>query len=90
MKSTNAITKPQILLTGGLGYIGSHTAVELIAAGYEVVIADNLCNTRIEVLDGIEEIAGVRPVFEQVDLSDKAATHAPSCPISGIPPALPG
>lgn len=76
MKSTNAITKPQILLTGGLGYIGSHTAVELIAAGYEVVIADNLCNTRIEVLDGIEEIAGVRPVFEQVDLSDKAATHA--------------
>jgi UDP-glucose 4-epimerase len=59
-----------------LGFIGSHTAVELIAAGYEVVIADNLSNTRIEVLDGIEEISGVRPVFEKVDLSDKAATHA--------------
>ena len=62
-----------ILLTGGLGYIGSHTAVELIASGYEVVIADNLSNTRIEVLDGIEKISGVRPVFEQTDLSEKAA-----------------
>ena len=74
----SAIQNPQsaILLTGGLGFIGSHTAVELIAAGYEVVIADNLSNTRIEVLDGIEEIAGVRPIFEKVDLSDKSATHA--------------
>ncbi len=66
----------KILLTGGLGYIGSHTAVELIAAGYEVIIADNLSNTRIEVLDGIAQISGVRPVFEKVDLSDKAATQA--------------
>lgn len=74
LKST--AIKPQILLTGGLGYIGSHTAVELIAAGYEVIIADNLSNTRIEVLDGIAQISGVRPVFEKVDLSDKAATHA--------------
>jgi UDP-glucose 4-epimerase len=64
--------KPTILLTGGLGFIGSHTAVELIAKGYEVIIADNLSNTRIEVLDGIEAIAGVRPVFEKIDLSEKA------------------
>ena len=64
-----------ILLTGGLGYIGSHTAVELIAKGFDVVIADNLSNTRLEVLDGIEAISGVRPIFEKVDLSDKKATQ---------------
>ena len=64
-----------IMLTGGLGYIGSHTAVELIEAGYRVVVVDNLCNSRIEVLDGIERITGVRPVFERVDLSDKSAVH---------------
>lgn len=71
----SAIRKPHstILLTGGLGYIGSHTAVELMASGYTVVIADNLSNSRIEVLDGIEEIAGKRPVFEPIDLSEKAA-----------------
>jgi UDP-glucose 4-epimerase len=62
-----------ILLTGGLGYIGSHTAVQLIKEGYGVVIADNLSNTRMEVLDGVERITGVRPVFEQVDLADKTA-----------------
>lgn len=65
--------KSKILLTGGLGFIGSHTAVELIAKGYEVIIADNLSNTRIEVLDGIEAISGIRPVFEKVDLSEKTA-----------------
>ena len=53
----------KILVTGGTGYIGSHTAVELIEAGYEVVIIDNLSNSNIEVLDGIEAITGVRPVF---------------------------
>lgn len=62
-----------ILLTGGLGYIGSHTAVALIEGGYTVVIADNLCNTRIEVLDGIAKITGVRPIFEKIDLRDKNA-----------------
>ncbi len=60
-----------ILLTGGLGYIGSHTAVQLIEEGYGVVIADNLSNSRLEVLDGIERITGRRPGFEQVDLSEK-------------------
>jgi UDP-glucose 4-epimerase len=72
-KSQITNRKSTILLTGGLGFIGSHTAVELIAKGYEVIIADNLSNTRIEVLDGIENISGVRPVFEKIDLSEKAA-----------------
>ena len=67
--------KQTILVTGGTGFIGSHTTVELIEAGYEVVIVDNLSNSKIEVLDGIEKITGVRPAFEQVDLRDKAATE---------------
>jgi UDP-glucose 4-epimerase len=62
--------KPIVLVTGGTGYIGSHTAVELIQDGYEVVIVDNLSNSRIEVLDGIESITGVRPHFENFDLCD--------------------
>lgn len=61
----------QILVTGGAGYIGSHTAVELINAGYEVVIVDNLSNSGIESLDGIEKITGIRPAFEQFDLVEK-------------------
>jgi UDP-glucose 4-epimerase len=60
----------KILVTGGTGYIGSHTAVELIEDGYHVIIVDNLSNSGIEVLDGIEEITGVRPVFEKVDVCD--------------------
>lgn len=68
--------KQTILVTGGTGFIGSHTTVELIEAGYDVVIIDNLSNSKIEVLDGIEKITGVRPAFEQVDLRDKAATEA--------------
>lgn len=60
--------KQTILVTGGTGFIGSHTSVELIEAGYEVVIVDDLSNSKIEVLDGIEKITGVRPAFEQVDL----------------------
>ncbi len=59
----------KILVTGGTGYIGSHTVVELQNSGCEVVIADNLSNSKIEVLDGIEAITGVRPLFEKVDLS---------------------
>ena len=58
----------QILVTGGTGYIGSHTAVELQNAGYEVIIVDNLSNSSLEVLDGIEKITGIRPTFEQFDL----------------------
>ncbi|MEY4460332.1 MAG: hypothetical protein RL429_321 [Bacteroidota bacterium] len=65
-----------VLVTGGLGYIGSHTAVDLIARGYRVVLADNLNNTRAEVLDGIEAISRVRPEWVNVDLADRAATEA--------------
>ncbi|MDO9614680.1 MAG: UDP-glucose 4-epimerase GalE [Bacteroidota bacterium] len=58
----------QILVTGGTGYIGSHTAVELQNSGFEVIIVDNLSNSSLEVLDGIEKISGIRPAFEQFDL----------------------
>ena len=61
----------KILVTGGTGYIGSHTCVELIASGHEVVILDNLYNSSIDVLDKIETISGVRPVFYKVDILDK-------------------
>jgi len=62
--------KKLVLVTGGTGYIGSHTAVELQQSGYDVVIVDNLSNSNIEVLDGIEKITGIRPAFEQFDLCD--------------------
>ena len=67
--------KQTILVTGGTGFIGSHTSVELIEVGYEVVIVDNLSNSKIEVLDGIEKITGVRPAFEQVDLCNYKAAE---------------
>ncbi len=60
----------KILLTGGLGYIGSHTAVELLENGHDVVIVDNLSNSKIEVLDKIEKIAGKRPSFYEIDVCD--------------------
>lgn len=60
----------KILVTGGTGYIGSHTVVELQQAGYEVVIVDNLSNSSIDVLDGIEKITGIRPAFENIDCVD--------------------
>ena len=53
--------KELILVTGGTGYIGSHTAVELINEGYDVVIVDNLVNSTTDSLDGIEQITGIRP-----------------------------
>ncbi|MCH8554963.1 MAG: UDP-glucose 4-epimerase GalE [Schleiferiaceae bacterium] len=59
----------KILITGGLGYIGSHTAVALIEKGHTPVVVDNLSNTRIDVLEGIEKITGVRPEFHQLDLA---------------------
>ena len=68
--------KQTLLVTGGTGFIGSHTTVELQQAGYNVVIVDNLSNSKIEVLDGIEKITGVRPAFEQVDLREKDAVEA--------------
>lgn len=67
--------KQTILVTGGTGFIGSHTTVELQEAGYDVVIVDNLSNSKIEVLDGIEKITGIRPAFEKVNLEDKEATE---------------
>lgn len=62
--------KKKIIVTGGTGYIGSHTAVELIAGGFEVVIIDNLYNSDISVLEGIRAITGVTPKFWQYDLCD--------------------
>lgn len=67
--------KGKILVTGGLGFIGSHTTVELLQAGYEVVIIDNLSNSNIGVLDGIEKITGVRPVFVEGDCTNIETLH---------------
>lgn len=65
----------KVFVTGGTGYIGSHTVVELQQSGFEVIIVDNLCNSNIHVLDGIEKITGIRPEFEQFDLTDAVATR---------------
>ena len=62
----------KVLVTGGLGYIGSHTVVELQNAGFEVVVIDNLSNSSLEVLDGIIEISGKTPLFEKIDLRQKS------------------
>lgn len=67
--------KPRILVTGGTGYIGSHTVVELQNAGYPVVIIDNLSNSNAEVLDGIERITGIRPDFVEADCTDIKAVR---------------
>lgn len=63
----------KVLVTGGLGFIGSHTVVELQNSGYQVVIIDDLSNTRREVLDGIEAITGILPEFVEMDLRDRKA-----------------
>ena len=63
----------KILVTGGLGFIGSHTVVELQNEGYEVIIIDDLSNTRLEVLEGITEITNQRPEFVKLDLKEKDA-----------------
>lgn len=64
--------KGKILVTGGTGFIGSHTAVELQNSGYEVIVVDNLSNSKAEVIDSIAEITGTRPAFEHVDCLDYA------------------
>lgn len=66
----------KVLVTGGTGYIGSHTVVELQQAGYEVVVVDNLSNSGIGVLDSIEKITGIKPAFEEFDLADDEKTSA--------------
>ena len=65
----------KILVTGGLGFIGSHTVVELQNEGFEVVAIDNLSNSSIEVLDGIEKITVKKPIFEKIDLREKSAVQ---------------
>ncbi len=66
----------KILVTGGLGFIGSHTVVKLQEAGYEVVIIDDLSNSSENVLDGIAAITGEKPIFEKIDLKEKADVSA--------------
>ena len=68
--------KDRILVTGGTGYIGSHTVVELQEAGYDVVIVDNLSNSSADVVDNIEKVTGIRPAFEKVDCLDFAGFNA--------------
>lgn len=62
----------KVLITGGMGYIGSHTCVEMIEAGMTPIIIDNLCNAKAEVLNRIEQITGVKPLFSQGDIRDEA------------------
>ena len=61
----------KILVTGGTGFIGSHTVVELIGSGHEVVIADNLINSKPEVVDRICQITGIKPLFYNIDVTDE-------------------
>ncbi len=76
--------KRTILVTGGTGFIGSHTTVELQASGYDVVIIDNLSNSNIDVLDGIEKISGIRPEFVKGDCTDIACLRQLFEKYSGI------
>lgn len=66
----------KILVTGGLGFIGSHTVVELQNEGFEVIIIDDLSNSSINVLDGITSITGITPIFKQIDLKEKSKVQA--------------
>ncbi|MBE6286914.1 MAG: UDP-glucose 4-epimerase GalE [Mediterranea massiliensis] len=76
--------KERILVTGGTGYIGSHTVVELQNAGYDVVIIDNLSNSNADVVDNIEKVTGIRPAFEQLDCLDYEGLDAMFTKYSGI------
>lgn len=72
MSSNNGEAKVKVLITGGMGYIGSHTCVQMIEAGMEPIIVDNLCNAKVEVLSRIEALTGKKPVFHQGDIRDEA------------------
>ena len=63
----------KILVTGGAGYIGSHTSIQLLEAGYEIVIVDNLCNSSAEAVRRIAQLSGKDPVFYETDLRDEEA-----------------
>lgn len=76
--------KERILVTGGTGYIGSHTVVELQNAGYEVIIIDNLSNSSADVVDNIEKISGCRPFFEKVDCLDFTSLEGVFVKYAGI------
>lgn len=62
----------KVLITGGMGYIGSHTCVQMIEAGMEPIIVDNLCNSKLAVLDRIEALTNTRPLFYEGDVRDEA------------------
>jgi len=68
--------KKKILVTGGAGYIGSHTVVELQQQGFKVIIIDNLSNSHAGVVDRIAEISGIKPEFHRFDLIDRKETDA--------------
>lgn len=76
--------KERILVTGGTGYIGSHTVVELQNSGYEVIIIDNLSNSNADVIDNIEKVSGIRPVFQELDCLDFAGLDALFTKYTGI------
>ena len=76
--------KERILVTGGTGYIGSHTVVELQNNGYEVIIIDNLSNSSADVVDNIEKVSGIRPAFEKLDCLDFAGLDAVFAKYKGI------
>ena len=76
--------KERILVTGGTGYIGSHTVVELQASGYEVIIVDNLSNSQANVVDNIEKVSGIRPAFEHLDCLDYEGLDALFTKYTGI------
>lgn len=69
------MNKQKVIVTGGCGYIGSHTTVALLNAGFDVVIFDNLVNSHIGAIDGVADITGIRPLFEQVDCTNEKELH---------------
>ena len=67
--------KSKILITGGAGYIGSHTCVELLESGYAVVVVDNLCNSKVKSIERVRDITGMAPVFVEADIRDRSSLN---------------